>query len=458
MHDTSTSCTFDVSSSPKSNCTQTSKRLLVEKCSALADDVISNLVCDAYFPKMIPVLQKFPRPVVKNIPERIRALLLQDHIASTIQPGMEIAITCGSRGVANIHHIIKEICACVYAAGAKPFIVPAMGSHGGASAEGQLKILEGYGVTEAYCNAPIRSCMDVVRIGTTDDGRDVMLDSHAAGASGIIAVGRVKPHTDFHGQYESGLLKMLVVGLGKQRGAEAFHAGGPQHMAENLQCFGAVILQHAPILFGIAILENAYDETARIEAITRQDILHEEPPLLLAARELMAKSYIQDLDLLIVDRIGKDISGDGMDPNITGRYSNPWMSGGINATKIAILDISDESNGQMVGLGYGDVTTMRCLQKCDLAATYPNALTSTTFSPFRIPMVMQTDKEAIGACLKYCGGSDVSHPRVLRMRDTLHMGEIQVSESLLSEVNEHPCMEVIGEPRDFPFDSAGNLL
>lgn len=421
------------------------------------NSVIKKLVSDAYIPKMVSVKQNFPRPRVDNVPARVRELIEREEIKSTIKPGMEIAITCGSRGIANIKFIIREICTCVKERGAKPFIVPSMGSHGGATAEGQREIIESYGVTEEFCGAPIRSCMDVRRIGSTEDGRDVFIDKIASEADGIIVAGRVKPHTDFRGPYESGLMKMMVIGLGKQRGAETFHEEGPEHMARNLQLYGKAILENAPILFGIAILENAYDETAKIEALLADEFIDKEPELLLEARTLMPKSYIQDVDLLIVDRIGKDISGDGMDPNITGRFCNPYVSGGMNAKKIAILDLTDETHGQMVGLGYGDVTTRRCLEKCDFEASYPNALTTTTFIPFRVPIVLDSDRDAIGACLKYCGNNDKQNPRVMRIRDTLHMGYIWVSEALIGEVKAHPNMEILGPPEPLPFDENGNL-
>ncbi len=419
--------------------------------------VVKRLVSDAYIPRMVPVKQNFPRPRVSDVPARVRELIECEKIKGTIKPGMEIAITCGSRGIANIKFIIREICAFVRGRGARPFIVPAMGSHGGATAEGQREIIESYGVTEEFCGAPIRSCMDVKRIGSTEDGRDVFIDKNAAEADGIIVVGRIKPHTDFRGPYESGMMKMMVIGLGKQRGAETFHAEGPEHMAKNIQLFGKAILKNAPILFGLAILENAYDETAKIEIMLADEFVDKEPGLLLEARELMAKSYIQDVDLLIVDQIGKDISGDGMDPNITGRFCNPYVTGGMNAKKIAILDLTDETHGQMVGLGYGDVTTRRCLNRCDFDASYPNALTTTTFIPFRVPMVLESDRDAIGACLKYCGNNDKQNPRVMRIRDTLHMGYIWVSEALLDEVKSNPNMEIIGQPKSLPFNEDGNL-
>lgn len=419
--------------------------------------VVRKLVSDAFIPRMALVRQKFPRPQVKDVSGTIRELIMSPKFATTIQPGKEIAITCGSRGITNLRFIIREICACVRTLGAIPFIVPSMGSHGGATAEGQRQIIESYGVTEEFCHAEIRSDMTVVKIGKTEDGRDVFIDQNAARADGIILVGRIKPHTDFRGPYESGMMKMMVIGLGKQRGAEIFHQDGPQHMARNIPIFGKAILNNANVLFGVAILENAYDETAKIDAMLGSEILEKEPPLLEEARRLMPQSYIQDIDLLVVDQVGKDISGDGMDPNITGRFCNPFVSGGMCAKKIAVLDLSNDSHGQMVGIGYGDATTLRCFYKCDLEASYPNALTSTTFTPFRIPLILPSDKEAIGACLKYCGGSDVANPRVIRIHDTLHMEEIWVSEALLPEVKLHPYMEQLEDAKEMPFDKNGNL-
>lgn len=415
------------------------------------------MLADVKIPRMALVRQNFPRPRVENVPERVRELILDEKFASTIQPGMRIAITCGSRGIANIASIIREVCTCVKELGATPFIVPSMGSHGGATAEGQRQIIESYGVTEEFCGAQILSDVHVVKIGQTEDGRDVFIDQNAANADGIIVVGRIKPHTDFRGAYESGIMKMMVIGLGKQHGAEVFHADGPKHMAKNIPMFGKSIIKNANILFALGILENAYDETARIEAMLRTEIEQKEPPLLEEAKRLMPQSYIQDVDLLIVDQVGKDISGDGMDPNITGRFCNPYVSGGMHAKKMTVLDLSPDSHGQMVGIGYGDTTTMRCFEKCDLEASYPNALTSTTFTPFRIPLILPSDREAIGACLKYCGDNDPDRPRVIRIHDTLHMGEIWVSEALIPEVEAHPYLELLTQPEPMPFDEQGNL-
>lgn len=419
--------------------------------------LIADLLKDAYLPKMARVRQIFPRPQVTDVEGRVRELLARDDISALVKPGAQIAVTCGSRGIANIRFIIREVCRGLQQRGAKPFIVPSMGSHGGATAQGQRAIIESYGVTEEFCGAPIRSCMETKYIGKTEDGRDVYIDRNAAEADGIVVVGRIKPHTDFRGPYESGMMKMMVIGLGKQRGAENFHHEGPARMGYNIPMFGKAILKHAPVLFGLAILENAYDETAKIEVLRSDEFAEKEPPLLLEAKSLLAQSYIKDVDLLIIDQIGKDISGDGMDPNITGRFCNPYVSGGMNAAKMAILDLSEDTHGQMAGLGYGDVTTRRCLEKCDFYASFPNALTSTTFTPFRVPMVMNSDRDAISACLKYNGGNDIMNPRVIRIHDTMHMDEIWVSEALLGEVRANPNMQIIGEPEEMKFNEQDNL-
>ena len=422
-------------------------------------DMVSKMVSDAFIPKMALVRQNFPRPQIKDIRVEVNKLINSPNITDTVKAGMRVAVTCGSRGVDNIAIIIKEVCGWVKQRGAVPFIVPTMGSHGGANAECQRQIIESYGVTESFCGVEIHSSMEVVKIGSTKDNEAVYIDENAANADGIIVIGRIKPHTDFRGPFESGILKMMVVGLGKQRGAEVFHKKGPQFCSSNLQKMGEVIINNAKILFGLGIVENAYDETAKMEVMLRNEIIEKEPPLLLEAKELMAKSYIKKVDLLIVDRIGKDISGNGMDPNITGRFGNPYIKGGsIEAKKMTILDLTDETHGQMCGLGYADTTTKRCLDKCDFEASYPNSLTTTLFLAFKVPVVTKSDKEAIGTCLKYCGYNDKKNPRVIRIVDTLHMSEIWVSEALVPAARKHPNMEVISAPCEMPFDSNGNLF
>ena len=418
---------------------------------------VSELVKDAYFPRMVKIRQRFDDNFIADIPAGVREELMKEKFLKTIKPGMNIAITAGSRGVANIAVIIREICTIVKEQGAHPFIVPAMGSHGGATAEGQRSILIGYGITEEFCGAPIRSCMDVKEIGKTEEGHPVFIDRLSAEADGIIVVGRIKAHTDFRGPYESGMMKMMVIGLGKQYGAETFHAAGAHLMAHLIPLYGKAILKNAPVLYGLALIENAYDKTYKMVGMLNEEFETMEPPLLLEAKSIMGKILFDTCDVLIVDYIGKDISGDGADPNVTGTFSTPYASGGIQAMKRVILDITEPSHGCCVGLGMADASTKKVFDKADFESGYVNSLTCTMFAPSRIPLIFKNDKEAIGACLKYCGGNDRDNPRVIRIRDTLHLGEIWISEAMIPEAKENPQIDILSEPEEFVFNEDGFL-
>lgn len=274
---------------------------------------VSKLVSDIQLPKMFRVRQHFPRPKIEvdKIPDIIASLLSEDKFSSQIKPGMRIAITAGSRGVANVALITKCIADFVKLKGASPFIVPAMGSHGGATAEGQREILAGYGIVEEYVGCPIVSSMEVKKIGQTEDGRDVFIDKNAAEADGIIISCRIKPHTAFRGPYESGIMKMMAIGLGKQHGAEVCHAEGFKNMAKNVPLFGQAILKYAPVLFAVATIENAFDETCKLIAINADEVAEKEPPLLKEAFTYMPRILVDECDVLVVDQIGKNFSGDG---------------------------------------------------------------------------------------------------------------------------------------------------
>ncbi len=421
-------------------------------------NIVNQLISDTKIPRMVRIRQKFSEQAVEDVPCEVRRQLDRREISEKIRPGMEIAITAGSRGVANIAVIIREVCSIVKEKGAVPFIVPAMGSHGGATAEGQRRLIEGYGITEEFCGAEIRSSMEVKHIGETADGRPVSIDRNAAEADGIIVVGRIKAHTDFRGRYESGLMKMMVIGLGKQKGAESFHTAGTKHYAEQLPLYGMTILNNAPVLFGLGIIENAYDQTAKMTALLPQEIIDKEPELLIEAKALMGRLLFDSCDLLVVDQIGKDISGEGMDPNVTGRFATKYASGGIEAETLAVLSLTKESHGAFVGLGMADVTTRRVLDAADFDASYANTLTSTILLPSRFPLVMDSDRQAIQACLKYCGGIDHSNPRVIRIKDTMHLGEILISEAMLAEALKNPSIELLSQPFELSFDENGGLL
>ncbi len=421
--------------------------------------VVSDLCAGVALPRFVPVRQRFARPriAVDRLGEAVAAALSRPGTGDGVRPGMRIAITAGSRGIANIAAITRALVAELRSRGAQPFIVPAMGSHAGATAEGQRAYLERFGITADAMGCPLHSSMETVLLGQTADGLPVRIDRLAAAADGIIAVGRVKPHTAFRGPYESGLVKMLVVGLGKQAGADSCHDAGFGAMAARLPAFARVVLDRAPVLFGLALLENAYDETCRIEAVPAAAILDEEPALLEQARAQMPSILLDPLDVLIVDRIGKNISGDGMDPNITGTFMTPFADGGIHARRVTVLDLTPETGGAALGMGMADTATRRLFDKIDFAETYPNAITCTVLDFAKIPIILANDREAIQCALRCAVGADREHPRMVRMADTLHVEDLLISEALLDEARAHPDIEIRGEAAPLPFDRDGNL-
>lgn len=421
--------------------------------------VVADLVKDTYVPRMFRVKQNFPRPRIEKeeIPDVINGLLSQEKFASRIKPGMRIAITAGSRGVANVALTTRCIADFVKSRGASPFVVPAMGSHGGATAEGQKALLAGYGVTEENVGCPILSSMEVKKIGVNEEGGDVYIDKHAAEADGIILGCRIKPHTAFRGPYESGMMKMMAIGLGKQYGAEVCHEAGFKNMAKNVPLFGKCIIKNAPVLFAVPTIENAFDETCRILAVAAEDIEAQEPELLKEAFTYMPRILVDSCDVLIVDQIGKNFSGDGMDPNITGTFCTPYASGGIASQRVAVLDLSPETHGNGLGIGMASATTKRAYDQLDLASMYPNAITCTVLTGVRIPLVMESDKEAIQVCIKSCNEIDKKNPRIVRIPNSLQLEHIMLSEAYLDEIRDIPGLDVESEPEELPFDEDGNL-
>jgi len=305
---------------------------------------------------------------------------------------------------------------------------------------------------------PVLSGMETVRIGVTQEGKPVYIDKNAAEADGIIVVGRVKPHTAFHGKYESGLIKMITIGLGKQFGAEICHADSFKYMEKNITSIAKVTLKNSKILFGVALVENAYDETRRIETIPAEYIFDEEPALLEEARSNMPVIMFEKIDVLIVDEIGKDISGDGMDPNITGTFCTPYATGGTNQQRTVVLDITDNSHGNGIGLGMADFSVQRAFNKMDFEMTYPNAVTSTALGPAKLPLIMANDKLAIQAAIKTCNNIDYNNPKVVRIKNSLKIGEIYISEGLLVEAKKNPRIEIFGELEEMVFDANNNLF
>lgn len=421
-------------------------------------DVIKELIKGVPLPKMVKVRQTFPAPEVDNLIDTLRAEFAKPVVGETIKPGMSIAIAVGSRGVAEIATITRVVVEEIKKRGGRPFIVPAMGSHGGATAEGQQEVLKNLGVTEESAGCPIISSMDVVKLGQLENGLDVLIDKTAHEADGIIVINRVKPHTAYHGPCESGLAKMLAIGLGKQKGADSCHAYSFKHMAFNVVAMAQVKIDRAKILFGVATVENAYDKVAKVVAVAAKDLIETDKKLLVEAKANMPKIKFDNVDVLIVDKIGKDISGDGMDPNITGRYPTPWAHGGPDIPKVVCLDLTEATHGNANGMGEGDFSTRKLFNKIDWQSTYANALTSTVSIPVKVPIIMETDRDAIQAAVKTCFARDLSRARVVRLKDTLHLGEIWISESMLEDARKNPEIEVCGEPAEIQFDADGNLI
>ncbi len=423
------------------------------------ENVVSKLLEDVQIPRMFRVRQIFPTSRIEPemIPGRVASLLEEPEFASQIQPGMKIAITVGSRQIANVTLITRAIVDFVRSRGASPFIVAAMGSHGGATSEGQREVLRQFGVTEETMGCPVKTSMEVVKIGVNEEGTDVFIGKDSAEADGIIINCRIKPHTCFRGPYESGIMKMMTIGLGKQAGASVCHAAGFKYMAKYVPMFGKTILREAPILFAVAVLENAYDETERIVALNHDEIEEEEPKLLETAKSLLPRICVPECDVLICDVIGKNFSGSGMDPNITGTFVTPYASGGLKSQRVAVLDLSDESHHSGVGIGMAHATTRRFYEKMDFDLTYPNLITSTVIENARIPMVMKNDREAIGLCIKTCTEADRDNIRIVRISNSLKVEHILLSESYWEEARANPCLEIESRPQPMAFDGEGNL-
>jgi hypothetical protein len=319
-------------------------------------------------------------------------------------------------------------------------------------------VLAQLGVTEAVAGCPIVSSMDVVEIARLADGTPVHVDRNAAQADGIVLINRVKPHTTFSGPNESGLAKMIAIGLGKQKGAETCHALGFGHMARLVVEMAQAKLAVLPVLFGVATVENAYDEVARVAAIAAEDIVEAERELLLEAKRNMPRILFDEIDVLIVDQLGKEFSGTGMDPHVTGRASTPYLGKlPLRAASVAVLDVTDRSQGNCNGMGLADVTTRRLFGKIDFDYTYANNLTATVMRSGMIPPVMETDELAIKAAIKVCNAPALDRVRVVRIPNTLQIGDIQISESLVAEASRNPSIEIVGRPHSMTFDAVGNL-
>ena len=414
---------------------------------------ITKMLSSYSVPKVAKVRQTFNNDLLEDVEGTLLRGL--EESCAPIQPGARIAITCGSRGIDQYALIIKTVVSFVKAKGGQPFLVPSMGSHGGATAEGQEEVLRRYGITEESTGAPVVSSMDVVEIGRTDKGLPVYIDKNAYEADGIILVNRVKPHTSFRGKYESGLVKMLAIGLAKQKGAEMTHFLRFENMAENIVAVGTIGLEKLNILCGVCTIENGYNHVAELHVLHKDEILAKEPDYLQAAWKRMPRIALDTIDLLVVNEVGKEISGTGMDTNIIGRFHTQAASGGPNTIKLGVLNVTEKSEGNANGMGLADFMPQHMRDQVDFEATYVNTLTSTEPNSSRMPMVLANDKEVFQAGIKLCGQINEDDIRLVIIRSTKYLDEVYMSEAAVKAAV--MPVEVVSDYQDVPFDENGNL-
>lgn len=421
--------------------------------------VFDEILKGTPIPNLIPVEYHFPTGSIKteDIPDIILNSISERNLTYSIKPGELIGITCGSREINAIDVITKAVVNYVKSCGGNPFIFPAMGSHGGATPEGQIEILESYGITEETMGCPIRATMEVVHLGETPDGLPVYLDKYADEADGIIAIGRIKPHTNFHGDVESGLMKMLVIGAGKQHGADICHSAGFENMPKNIRAIACEIIKKKNIVFGIGIVEDAKHGTAEVLAIPGDKIEEEEPAILKRAKALLPCIPFEKIDVLILEEIGKDISGTGMDPNVVGRSTELGLSKPY-VERIAVLDLTDKSHHNCCGIGGADFTTKRLFDKSDFTVTYPNPITGHDPDGSKLPLVMPNDRNAIQAAIQTCLKADCEKGiRLVWMKNTLSIDSFCITEALIPDAKSNPDIKIKGGPIEVTFDEIGNI-
>lgn len=410
-------------------------------------------------PPIARVRQSIPQPRVVDLPATIRRLILESKLKDRVKRGGRIALGVGSRGITTIPILARAAVDTLKEMGFRPFIVAAMGSHGGATADGQRELLAGYGVTPETMGVDVLTDMEVVTVGTSPVGLPIFFDKNAWNADGIVLLNRVKPHTDFHSKYESGVLKMLVIGLGKRDGASQIHKLGLRGMKEVLPAVGTILLEKTPFALGLAVLENAEDYPAEIVALEPEDVLDVEPALLNKARELIGRLPFDRIDVLIVGELGKNYSGAGLDPNVIGRlmvetqgdYDRPVV------TRLGVLDVSDESHGNIVGVGFADLTTEKLVSKLDPEPFRVNVLTSCFLERARIPITLENDRAVFETAIETCWRMSASEARLVIIPNTLELNDLWVSPALDAEVAAHPHLKRETDYIEIPFDSASDL-
>jgi hypothetical protein len=411
------------------------------------------------FPSIAPVRQVLDQPRVADVPGEVRRLWRSSNLPRTIKPGMRVAVGVGSRGIANIQAMTAATLDVLLELGAKPFVVAAMGSHGGATPEGQRDLLASYGITESALGVPIRTEMDAVELGKNSWGEPVWWDKNALAADALVTISRIKPHTDFRSPYESGIIKMLVIGLGKRPGAAQHHRYGIRGLRDMMPESAKVVLEKTPFVAALAVLENAADDTAKLQVVEKNDVFVVEPGLLDEARRLMGRIPFDQLDLLVIGEIGKNYSGAGIDPNVVGRLllelapepESPRI------TRICALDLSAESHGNGTGIGLADLTTHRLVAAIDPEISHANTITACFLHRSKAPIAFATDRECIETGLATCWQPDWAAVRMAIIPNTLEVGEIWVTKPVLADLTLNKHLQSTGEPQAIPFDSDGNL-
>lgn len=411
------------------------------------------------FPPIARVRQSPPSPRVEDIPGTVCRLIRESRLRERVPEGGTIAVGVGSRGIIAIVPVVKAAVETLKEMGYRPFVVAAMGSHGGATTEGQRELLAGKGITPEAIGVEVRTDMDTEVLGTSPIGLPIYFDRNAYHADGILLINRVKPHTDFRSTYESGILKMLVIGLGKRKGAEQIHRLGLRGMKEVLPAVGRFLLENTPFALGLAIVENVEDMPAEIHALEREEVLEKEPSLLERARALMGRLPFDQIDVLIVGELGKDYSGAGMDPNVIGRllietqpdFERPTV------TRLGVLDVSDESHGNIVGVGFADLTTERLVSRMAAEPFRVNVLTSSFLERARIPITLPTDRDVFQVCFETCWRVDPHEVRLVVIPNTLELKTLYVSPALAQEVQTHAPLEFDGGFEPIPIGPDGTL-
>ena len=408
-------------------------------------------------PRMVRIREKYADDFIPDLEDHLKKRMRGAFPVSDDFRGKTIAVTVGSRGIPQLPLLVRTICDTLAAWGARPFIVPAMGSHGGGNVPGNLEVLAGYGITEETIGVPIRATMDVVQIGSLEDDActPVYCDRYAAEADGIVLFNKVKPHTDFKGYHESGLCKMMAIGLAKHKGCSWFHMQGFDTFAQRIPMAGRLFLEKMPVVMGIGIVQNAYDRISEIEVFRKDGILEGDHTLLEIARRRLPRMKFDNIDVLVIDRIGKNLSGEGADPNVTGRGFMPYFEDDFHCKKLFIRGLSEETHHNACGLGLADITTRRCLLDVDWESTWINLTTNTMLNGAKIPMYQNNDLDALKVAIRTCCRADFSNARIARIRDTLSLSEIEISEALLPDVAERDDVEILTGPYEPVFDEDG---